>query len=67
VLFRSIFREFVWKSVAAPVSLVERGRVEDLRIARAAEKTAAAAAAARSASARRGKKKKKGKKGRRKK
>ena len=65
--FAPIFREFVWKSVAAPVSLVERGRVEDLRIARAAEKTAAAAAAARSASARRGKKKKKGKKARRKK
>jgi len=44
--FETIFREHVWKSVAAPPDLVAVGRVADARRARAAEATAAAAAAA---------------------
>ena len=44
--FETIFREHVWKSVAAPPDLVAVGRVADARRARAAEAIAAAAAAA---------------------
>jgi hypothetical protein len=44
--FEAIFREHVWKSVAAPPDLVAVGRVADARRARAAEAIAAAAAAA---------------------
>jgi hypothetical protein len=44
--FETIFREQVWKSVAAPPDLVAVGRVADARRARAAEAIAAAAAAA---------------------
>jgi len=43
--FETIFREHVWKSVAAPPDLVAVGRVADARRVRAAEATAAAAAA----------------------
>ena len=71
--FETIFREHVWKSVAAPPDLVAVGRVADARRARAAEAIAAAAAAAQSGGGssssssgkKRGKKKKK-RKGRRK-
>jgi hypothetical protein len=41
-----IFRDSVWKSVAAPPDLVAAGQVADARRARAGEATAAAAAAA---------------------
>ena len=67
--FETIFREHVWKSVAAPPDLIMAGRVADARRARAAEATAAAAAAAAAAppsgggsSSSSSKKKKRGKK-----
>jgi len=66
--FETIFREHVWKSIAAPPDLVAVGRVADARRARAAEAIAAAAAAAIVAqsgggsSSSSGKKKKRGKK-----
>ena len=44
--FETIFREHVWKSIAAPPDLVAVGRVADARRVRAAEAIAAAAAAA---------------------
>ena len=44
--FEAIFREHVWKSVAAPPDLVAVGRVVDARRVRAGEAAAAAAAAA---------------------
>ena len=68
-----IFRESVWKSIAAPPDLVAVGRVADARRARAAEAAAAAAAppsgggsSSSSGKKQRGKKKKKKSKGRRK-
>ena len=69
--FETIFREHVWKSVAAPPDLVAVGRVADARRARAAEAIAAAAAAAVAApsgggSSSSSKKKKRGKKKKRK-
>ena len=71
--FETIFREHVWKSVAAPPDLVAVGRVADARRARAAEATATAAAAAAAVAAPSGggsssssKKKKRGKKKKRK-
>ena len=73
--FETIFREHVWKSIAAPPDLVAVGRVADARAAEAIAAAAAAAIAAQSgggSSSSSGKKKKKrgkkrkGKKGRRK-
>ena len=72
--FEAIFREHVWKCVAAPPDLVAVGRVADARRARAAEAIAAAAAAAvaapsgggSSSSSKKKKKKKRGKKKKRK-
>ena len=71
--FETIFREHVWKSIAAPPDLVAVGRVADAWRARAAEAIAAAAAAAvaapsggGSSSSSKKKKKKRGKKKKRK-